>query len=459
MAGNIQPGCVPLGDSQAFVPQTPEECNTIRQELERILSSPLFQNSRRYPNLLRYVVDQALQGNTDLKERVLGIEVFGRPCTYDVNTDPVVRITASEVRKRLAQYYHHLDRASEIQIELPTGAYTPEFRRRVAHPPVSSPGEGSSPELFESSLQKPVPVIVEFPLQTRKHKWVYAAALLVLVFLSGLLVGRVLSPKQKTVAERTASFERFWAPIVTSPDQVVICIGGAEPAPPWNPGNAPEKTSKGNISNQPPVAPNTASQSPSNPFDRSPTVVDTDPSAFVGLSDINALIKTTSVLQAHGKNFRLVASANADLATLRGGPVVLLGLYNNRWTMKVLEKLRFYPTPLPDMHFAGFFDRQNPTRTDWQVSRSTSPQTMSKDFAIVARLKDATTGRPVILVAGLGGQGSIAASEFIASPAYIDSLLKDAPPNWQDLNLEAVIETQVIEGETGPPRVIAVYYW
>src|SRR5712691_2969496 len=78
----------------------------ILEQLDKILASPLFQNSKRYPNLLRYAVEQTLDGQSDLlKERTLGIQVFHRDLEYDTNSDPVVRTTAVEVRKRLVQYY------------------------------------------------------------------------------------------------------------------------------------------------------------------------------------------------------------------------------------------------------------------------------------------------------------------------------------------------------------------
>src|SRR5947208_9289497 len=79
----------------------------IRQQLERILESSGFRNSKRYPNLLRHVVERTLAGKAgDLKERTLGIDVFGRDREYDPTTDPVVRVSAGEIRKRIAQYYH-----------------------------------------------------------------------------------------------------------------------------------------------------------------------------------------------------------------------------------------------------------------------------------------------------------------------------------------------------------------
>src|SRR5215469_10116942 len=118
----------------------------IREQLERIVSSPLLRNSKRYPSLLRHVVEQSLDGHAhDLKERTLGIEVFGRSPDYDTNIDPVVRISAAEIRKRIAQYYHEPGHEDEIRIELPLGSYVPEFRLpperalRLATPPVTTP--------------------------------------------------------------------------------------------------------------------------------------------------------------------------------------------------------------------------------------------------------------------------------------------------------------------------------
>src|SRR5579864_6681105 len=103
----------------------------IRNQLERILAHPQFQNSRRYPALLRYVVEKTLEGNgASLKERTIGIEVFGREPNYDTNLDHTVRTSAGEVRKRLAQYYVESDREGEIRIDLPAGSYVPQFRHR-----------------------------------------------------------------------------------------------------------------------------------------------------------------------------------------------------------------------------------------------------------------------------------------------------------------------------------------
>jgi len=92
----------------------------IKKQLKRIQSSPHFSHSRRYPNFLNFVVHKALEGRqVDLKERTIGIEAFGRPPDYDLNDNPIVRVTAGEGRKRLAQYYYEaVPRQNSICVQM-----------------------------------------------------------------------------------------------------------------------------------------------------------------------------------------------------------------------------------------------------------------------------------------------------------------------------------------------------
>src|SRR5580698_9361634 len=113
---------------EAWHPQTKQDRDAILRELEAVLASPHFCNSKRYPTLLQYIVDNTLAGKLDqLKERTLGVEVFERSPTYDTNTDTVVRYTAGEVRKRLLLYYSEHSSKSGIRISLPAGSYVAEF--------------------------------------------------------------------------------------------------------------------------------------------------------------------------------------------------------------------------------------------------------------------------------------------------------------------------------------------
>src|ERR1700736_4317538 len=133
-------GPIALPTVAADVSETDVQRAAIQAQLERILANPLFKNSKRYPTLLRYVVERTLDGHPgELKERTLGIEVFGREPDYDTNLDPVVRTTAAEIRKRLAQYYQDPSHEGQLRIDLPLGSYAPEFRLLVEKPALVPP--------------------------------------------------------------------------------------------------------------------------------------------------------------------------------------------------------------------------------------------------------------------------------------------------------------------------------
>ena len=104
--------------------QTELDWRLVESALESMLESSIFRSSKQCKQLLRYIVSNSLaQKDAWLRERVIGIEVFGRAPDYDTGNDPVVRARVAEVRKRLAQYYlEHRDKTA-IHISIPSGSY------------------------------------------------------------------------------------------------------------------------------------------------------------------------------------------------------------------------------------------------------------------------------------------------------------------------------------------------
>jgi TolB-like protein/Flp pilus assembly protein TadD len=107
----------------------PEQISLVRRHLTEILASAAFAGSRRTQDFLRLIVGHALDGEIDnLRERMIGAEMFGRPISYDTGSDSVVRVRASEVRKKLAQFYGSANKHQlPVWIELPSGCYVPRF--------------------------------------------------------------------------------------------------------------------------------------------------------------------------------------------------------------------------------------------------------------------------------------------------------------------------------------------
>ena len=134
------------GQSQGFTPvpnpargSEPATEEQVREELSRVLACHEFRASKRSQDFLRYVVENTLQGHGDmLKERTIGIEVFGRPTSYDPSEDATVRVKAGEVRKRLGIYYADQGSHNPVRLELPSGTYVPEFHLVNASVPASA---------------------------------------------------------------------------------------------------------------------------------------------------------------------------------------------------------------------------------------------------------------------------------------------------------------------------------
>ncbi len=102
----------------------------VRAELGRLFESAAFRTSNRCKEFLEYVVDHTIDGSTDtLKERSIGVELFQLPPDFDTGQHTVVRVTANEVRKRLAQHYFAENHSNHpVRIELPPGSYSAEFK-------------------------------------------------------------------------------------------------------------------------------------------------------------------------------------------------------------------------------------------------------------------------------------------------------------------------------------------
>jgi len=414
----------------------------IREQLERLLVHPLFANSKRYPALLAYAVEQTLLGNAaELKERSIGIEVFGRTPSYDANADPVVRITAGEVRKRLSLYYFDSSHTGELVIELPLGSYVPSFRQ-------PEPVNEALPEIVEpdfagggqQAIQSVTPeLVVPQATHLSNFRWILAGSLLIAGCVVGVLVGLRLHPAAVPVApEPISNIDRFWEPYLSSVNPTTFCLG--EPAK--------------NIDMD---AINSFEAPVNAPAEPQKLYVRLHLSGNLALADVITLTRTAAALDAHHKAFRVVPASEASFAQLREGPIVLIGAFDNIWTLRVTQKLRFGFESKDGV--ALIVDRKSQTKTSWATAWDLPYQKLSRDYAIVARIHDSTTGQPVIIAAGISEEGTEAAGEILYNPVYLNSLLAKAPANWEKMNMEAVIETQVIEGHSGPPNVLAVDTW
>jgi hypothetical protein len=143
----------------ARILETESDLKAFQQHLEEVLCGEAFRGSHRSGQFLRYVVNRSVSGHCDeLKERLIGVELFGRSPSYDTGEDAIVRVTASDVRRRLLQHYGTYGTASEFRIRLPLGSYIPEIARDV---PVKA--EALEESEIEISREAPIDFLTPSP--------------------------------------------------------------------------------------------------------------------------------------------------------------------------------------------------------------------------------------------------------------------------------------------------------
>jgi hypothetical protein len=420
-------------------------------ELETMLASPLFALSNRCKGFLSYVVQETLAGRADqLKERTIGVNVFDRAYDYDTGDDSIVRVTANDVRKRISQYYQESKAAHKVQIDLPRGSYVPEFvlpqkkrsgkaddRKRsdgeaasgaASDPVVADAETAASSSDTEPASQPYIHIDAQpaHPLFSRRPVQV-AVAILVL--------GAAATAAVMWRARQQDTRPSLWESFSHSSTPVLICLGGHD---------IPE-----------PVVPTAPEQ---------PTVADVNiHRQMIPVDDAGVVAALADQLGKRGIAFHLTGADQTSFTDFQRQPVILVGGMDNKWTLLMTQGLRYriavtYPNGPDATPVASILEAGRPNGNAWAVDFSAPVSAWKKDYAIVARMDDPTAGVPVLIEAGLGSAGSIAASQLLTS-GTMASRLRGEPRCAAKTSFEAVVETDIIEGKPGPPHIIRMECW
>jgi hypothetical protein len=177
------------------------------------------------------------------------------------------------------------------------------------------------------------------------------------------------------------------------------------------------------------------------------------------IDDVSPVVNIAGLLRTYGKNYQVLGESTTSLTDLRRGPAVFIGAFDNIWTLRLTSNLRFHFMNDETMTHHWIEDRTNPGNRDWHLDRSEYQNDAYKDYAIVARFLDPDTDQMAVVAAGIGRGGTVTSGEFLIDPRRMKDMLKQAPPDWSKKNIEVVLETDVIQNQPSPPRVVAVYAW
>jgi hypothetical protein len=188
------------------------ELDANQVQIQRIVASKAFKTSEVHRNLLNYLADKSLSGDAqNLKEYTVGLDVFGKPATYDPRQESVVRMHVGRLRQKLTEYYRTEGQEDPVIVDLPKGGFTLTFASRPA------------PD---------VPVVVEPPSAPRTSRVstreVALGALLLLAVVFAGYFGVKLLRVEKSAASGalpwTPELQQLWAPLLSSDRPLMVTL-------------------------------------------------------------------------------------------------------------------------------------------------------------------------------------------------------------------------------------------
>jgi hypothetical protein len=423
----------------------------VQRELDSILVSPRFRTSKRSKQFLSYVVQHSLDGNHDrLKERTIGADLFERPADYATGDDPVVRVQAGEVRRRLEQYYHATTNRSQVRIELHVGSYAPEFRWVEAIPDQQESLQSPSPkELPQTGL-----LAESEPNHFRWNRKPLIWALPI-IFISALCLAffglRIYPPKTPQ-----SPLEKFWSPVLATSVPVLICMAKPTVYVPSAELYQRHSTSPDKFSSQFERLTHPPSLQPNDKLVWGD--MEEYPDYGLAAGDVYAATRLSSLLGRIKKDSQVRIGSNCSFEDLRNFPAVIIGAFNNRWTMQMTSNLHFF---FASEHGQSMIREQGPSGRVWypKLGSQRGAKEATEDYAIITRLLDSNTGQFVVAVAGIQSYGTQAAGECVSSAECMDKALRTALSSWERKNIQVIVQTTVTDSVPGPPKAVALYVW
>jgi len=399
--------------------------------VERLLADPLFSQSKRYGLFLRYVTERAInniQGH--VTERSLGVEIFERSPNYDTDADPIVRVTASEVRKRLAQYYEDPAHSSELRLLIHKGSYAAEFvPPGPEHPPA---------DVFvtRTALVVPAPPLAPAPTKepSTKRRWYYISGVV------GICI--VVAAILWVARPRASAFDLFWKPLMDGSHDVLVSIPQISDHVHLASAEDPQLSWSDSLTPIP------------DPMRLSWTQYAT---RLVHVRDLSTACRLSEFFGSKGKHVIVKGEHVVTMGDLRETPAVILGGLNNQWTGRLVQHARFFFDGEGTVRFIR--DSQNPTSRRWSYDAKVPTGSRDKDLIIISRVSDSVSGRVTVLAGGFSAWGTEAAVSLLTNPDQMQTVLAQAPRKWDARNVQITLECTVVNAQAGIPRFLAAHSW
>ena len=435
--------------SELTPPFSSGDSERVLKELDQLLESRFFKMSRRSSSFLSLIVGEALKGNVEnLKERFLGARLFDRRIDYDTNADPVVRVTAGEVRKRLTQYYE-VSQRSIIRIVLPVGNYVPKFEVLDDPLRMTEIHNGIEPEEFvlaaetpaqQNSLQLLQPVADTHSYGRRPFQITLFATIGVALIaaVSFYAWKERTAAKASQATESSTAFAVFWKPFVTSHADSIVAFDEFTSRPGHDPFGA-IGTPNGGSSGE---------------------------AASLGVSGVGEVMGM-HVLDEDFKTLRLNLRAKRgaffDFDDAEGKNLIFLGFPASNQALNELQTtddfvFRTIRLESGRTALAILNNRPGPGESKQYLSAPEKLPTES-DYAVIALIPGTDSVRHILLLAGITTFGTQGAAEFVSREESLKTLLpRIKTSNTGEIGpFEALIKVTIKHGIPVQEQIVAVH--
>jgi hypothetical protein len=454
----------------ADIARSEDDVAALLEHLQEIIEGADFKGSHRSGQFLRYVVDHALAGKWDcLKERVIGVDLFGRPPSYNAVEDAIVRVTASDVRKRLRQHYGRYGVRSEFRLSLPVGSYIPEITRsshqtrrdartrarfsnspvigRDSAPPDSVPREPTS--FTEAVAERSPPGIVATRATIwRRWRLPLAVATAFLLALWGVIWG--LTSRTQAATTSALPWSALFQPgkntelILSDPDiasiqlitgrQILVSDYAAHEYIPRDVHLSPaeERICQHNLQGL-----QTAS-------------VDTEIS--VKIAEL-AKVRSAKIDMRGARGLELSNLESDDNFIFLGSP------RSDPWGAVFNNQLDFRFVFDPKLHREVIQDVHPQAHEQSLYQQTAESQTIGESYAIVALLRNLGHKGQVLLLAGENGAGTQAAGELVTDMPRLSSMVQNCgiDPHGPPRQFELLLGVRTMAGSLNAVDIIACH--
>jgi len=173
---------------------------------------------------------------------------------------------------------------------------------------------------------------------------------------------------------------------------------------------------------------------------------------YTCIGDAYASVVLGALFSRKGKLYQMRYGTDLSFGDLRYQPSILIGAFNNSWTLQTTNELRFIFDKHPTIR-----DRSN--NRLYTLPNLTPEGRTPEDYAIVSRVFDSKTGELLIAAAGITQYGTRAAGEFLTSQNLMATLAATAPGDWPKKNVQMLLHTKIVDETPGKPPIVTAYFW